>query len=77
MSTVLEKTREANRETGRVIGEHPLPSALTAFAVGVGVGVVGVMLLYGRSRQEDAAMTKRVLDAISNALPESIAKHFS
>jgi hypothetical protein len=77
MSTVLEKTRYVNRETGRVIGEHPLPSALTAFAVGVGVGVLGVMLLYNRPRQRHVAMSKRVLDAISNALPDSLSKHLS
>jgi hypothetical protein len=77
MSTVLERTQEINRETGRMIGEHPLPSALTAFGVGVGVGLLGTMLLCGRSRQQDPTMRKRVLEAISSALPDSITKHLS
>jgi hypothetical protein len=76
MSTVLEKTKDVNRETERVISEHPMPSALTAFGVGVGLGFLGEMLLCGRSRQPDTA-TRRTLDAISNALPDSIARRLS
>ncbi len=74
MSTIRQSTRDVNRETGRVIGEHLLPSALTAFGVGVGVGFLGAILLHDRSRQQEAAMTKRVLDAVSNALRNSVAK---
>lgn len=75
MSTIRQRTRDVNRETGRVIGEYPLTSALTAFGVGVGVGFLGAILLHDRSRQQDTAIAKRVLDAVSNALPDSVAKH--
>ncbi len=74
MPTIRETTRDVNRETGRVIGEHPLPSALTAFGVGVGVGFLGVLLLDDRQRQQEATITKQVLDAISKAFPSSVAK---
>jgi hypothetical protein len=77
MSTIGQRARDINRETGRVIGEHPLPSALTAFGVGVGLGFLGAILLPDRSRQQEAAITKRVLDAVLNALPHSVAKHLS
>ena len=77
MSTIRQRTRDVNRETGRVIGEHPLPSALTAFGVGVGVGFLGALLLLDRSRPQDAAITKRVFDAVLNALPNSVANPLS
>jgi hypothetical protein len=77
MSTIGQKTRDVSRETGRVLAEHPLPSALTAFGVGLGVGFLGAILLPDRSRQQDAAITKRVLDAVLDALPNSVAKHLS
>jgi ElaB/YqjD/DUF883 family membrane-anchored ribosome-binding protein len=69
-STAVEKIRDVNRETARVIAEHPLPSALTAFGIGLVVGLLGSVLLGGSSRGQEAAITKRVLDAISNRQSE-------
>lgn len=77
MSTVLQKSKEVSKESGRLIGQHPLPSALTAFGAGLGVGLLAVLLLPNASRERDAAITKRVLDRMSGILPDAITKHMS
>jgi hypothetical protein len=66
---------------GRVVGEHPLPSALTAFGIGVGAGLLAAAVL-GRSRQQEEETFARqvshhVQDALSKILPGTIAKHLS
>ena len=68
----------------QVIEQHPMSTALVAFGIGLGVGVVlGCMLTtpaeppsFGQ-RAEHAAekLGRQVLDAITGALPQSIARH--
>jgi len=74
MSTTDPSTRAVNEETGRLIGQHPLPSVITAFAAGVGVGLLALALIPSASRDRDAAITRRLLDALSNVLPDTLAK---
>jgi hypothetical protein len=59
------------------IGEYPVSTTLSAFAVGFGVGIAAVYLLGGESRhRHDLGLAdklgRRVLDAIANAVPESL-----
>jgi hypothetical protein len=77
MSSVIQKSKEVGEGTGRLVDQHPLPSALTAFGAGLGVGLLAVALLPNASRQRDAAITKRVLDALSGILPDSFTKRAS
>ncbi len=77
MSSMSQKTEEATEQTLRVIGEHPLPSALTAFGVGLGVGLLAATLLPGVPREREAAFTQRMLDTVSRMVPESFAKRMS
>lgn len=77
MSNVIQRSEEVSKESGRLVGQHPLPSALTAFGAGLGVGLLAVLLLPNDARERDAAITKRLLDSLSGILPEAIAKRMS
>ena len=60
MSTVRQKAQEASEETGRLIGQYPLPSALSAFGTGLGVGLLAVALLPNTSHEHDAAIKNAI-----------------
>lgn len=77
MSSVMQKSREVSEETGRHVGQHPLPSALTAFGAGLGLGLLAVVLLPNGQQERDAAISKRMSDALSGILPDSITKRAS
>ncbi|MHB8903469.1 MAG: hypothetical protein ACYC6Y_32290 [Thermoguttaceae bacterium] len=77
MSMVMEKAREASEGTGRLVGDYPLPSVLSVFAAGLGLGLLAVAMLPDTSRERDAALTKRVFDAVSSIVPEAIMKRMS
>jgi hypothetical protein len=77
MSSVMQKSKEVSEETGRLVGQHPLPSALTAFGAGVGVGLLAILLLPNASRERETAISNRVLDALSGILPDSVTKRAS
>jgi hypothetical protein len=68
----------------QIVEQHPMSTALMAFGIGIGVGVVlGSMLTtpdepptFGQ-RAEHAAekLGRQVIDAITGVLPQSIARH--
>lgn len=74
MSRVTQKTREAQEKTGHVVGEHPLPSALTAFGAGVGIGLLAALLLPDAAWKRGARISTRVLDSLSDVIPDSVAR---
>lgn len=74
MSRVMQKTREAQEKSGQVVGEHPLPSALTAFGAGVGIGLLAALLLPDAAWKRDTRITTRVLDSLSDVIPDSVAR---
>ncbi len=77
MSTVTQTAREAGEEAVHLIGQYPLPSALSAFGAGLGLGLLAVALLPNTSHERDVAITKRVFDVLSGILPDSIMKRVS
>lgn len=75
-----EKMGEVSERAERVVSEHPGTSALTAFAVGCGVGLAATLLLMPRRRPAyrsylpewmSSAHLREVLDSI---LPDAVAR---
>lgn len=69
-------------EVARAVDENPAGSLLTAFGAGLGIGVaLGLTVAFSsarpkpRSRAED--LGHRILEAISDYVPESISKRMS
>lgn len=77
MSAVTQKTKQVGEGAGRLIRQHPLPSALSAFGAGFGLGLLVSVLLPEAHSRRDAAISRRVLDAITSILPEAVAKRVS
>jgi hypothetical protein len=72
---------EAFEKPVEIAREYPLSSMLVVFGVGLGVGVLLSQVVAGplsHLMQPEPTMTERLgrqmLDYLSNALPESIAK---
>ncbi len=67
----------------QAIKDYPLPSAATAFGLGVGVGLVAVYSVLGsmRGRNEEETLAGRigqqVLGALTDAMPDTLAKRLS
>jgi len=79
MSSMWEDASAAPREW---VGEHPLPSTLIAFGVGVGFGVVlGHSLassMSSHSQAECSTMEKfgrQALEALRGAVPDSVSRY--
>jgi hypothetical protein len=78
VSTLWDEASTAPREW---VEEHPLPSTLIAFGIGVGVGVVlGHSLansLHGGSHAESTMekFGRQALDALRTAVPDAISRH--
>lgn len=69
-------------EVARAVDENPAGSLLTAFGAGLGIGVaLGLTVAFSsarpkpRSRAED--LGHRILEAISDYVPESISRRMS
>jgi hypothetical protein len=79
--TKVERLRvaEAVDASRRAIGAHPLPSVLTVFGLGVGVGLLIATTLLSSTRQQEETLTRRisqqVLGALSSVLPDRITQH--
>ena len=78
--------RHSYGEMQECISEYPLASTLAAFGVGLGVGLLIGTALGGESHsrprhwydlQSAEDFGRRVLDVVSNALPDSIARRMS
>jgi hypothetical protein len=74
---ISQSVHEITDSSRRVVGQHPMSTTLLAYTLGVGVGVALVYLAAGDShRHYDAGFAhhfgRRVLDAIANAMPETL-----
>jgi len=73
--TVAEQQRRLAQDARRGVGEHPLPSALTVFGAGFGIGLLAVSLLGNSARDDEAALSEKVLQVLSRAVPESLSRN--
>ena len=78
--------RHSYGEMQECISEYPLASTLSAFGIGMGIGLLIGMAVAGESSPKprhwynlDSAEEygRRILDAVTSALPNSIAKRIS
>ena len=78
--------RHSYGEMQECISEYPMASTLSAFGIGLGVGLLVGMALGGESRPKPRhwydlnsaeEYGRRILDAVTSALPESLAKRIS
>jgi hypothetical protein len=78
--------RHGYTEMQECVSEYPMASTLSAFGIGLGIGLLIGMTLAGESRPrprhwydlgsaEDYG--RRILDAVTSALPDSIAKRIT
>ena len=85
--------KEVNRISGRVrhaldqpvgmVKEHPLPSMLLMFGIGMGVGVVlaqacssSLLHLSHHEPTTTERISRQVYDALSQVLPQSVTSRF-
>lgn len=71
-----EAARNVTESSQEFVGDHAVPTTLAAFGIGVGVGLALVSLMADSSRQEAGVAHKlgrQVLDAMSSAVPDSLA----
>jgi hypothetical protein len=71
--------REAITHPTEMVKDHPLPSMLLMFGLGMGVGVVVAQALCSSLIEEESPtmtekMRKQVFDAISGVLPPSMMR---
>lgn len=78
--------RHSYGEMQECLSEYPMASTLSAFGIGLGVGLLIGITLAGESRPQprhwyDLGSAedygRRILDAVTSALPDSIAKRVS
>lgn len=78
--------RHSYGEMQECVAEYPLASTLTAFGIGLGVGILIGATLAGESRPQPRhwydlssaeEFGQRIVDAVAGALPESIAKRIT
>jgi hypothetical protein len=79
---VRHRVSEGYDQVRHSVGEYPTTSVLSAFAVGFGVGIMVGYALAGSSqptswydRAHAERFGRRMLDAVSGYMPESIASH--
>ncbi len=77
MSDTVQSFRDSS---SRFVGEHVPSATLAAFGLGFAAGLAVVYLMSGNSRQEEERgmaqrLGRQILDAVSHALPESVAKY--
>jgi hypothetical protein len=63
----------------RIVANQPLPSALTAFGLGVASGVVLALIVPCSTSRQDATLAQRisrqVLEGVTSIVPDAVAKH--
>jgi hypothetical protein len=77
MSSVWEEASSAPREW---MEEHPLPSTLVSFGIGIGIGVIIGHALAGSSRHEAESSTmekfgRQAFEALRGSIPEALSRH--
>lgn len=75
--SVAEKGRNVAGDARRQLGDHPVPSAFTAFGVGLGVGFLAVALLAESKRQREENFSERFLETLARAVPEALSRRVS
>lgn len=72
---------EATEMGRRMVDEHPLPSVLTVFGLGVGVGLLLAAAIPGSRRREEETMAHRIsrqvlqgLEGLGHMLPEAVSR---
>ena len=74
-----EQFRHAMEQPTEMVREHPLPSMLLMFGLGLGVGVVVSQVLLNGLEHEPTMtekMRKQVYDALSHVMSPSMLKQF-
>jgi hypothetical protein len=78
-SRVSEQLRSVAGDSKEFVGDHAMPSALIAFGIGVGAGLVVASLLADSLPARHSTMTQRLgqqmLEAMGRVLPDSFMKH--
>ncbi|HUG70133.1 MAG TPA: hypothetical protein VMM76_20455 [Pirellulaceae bacterium] len=78
-SRVSEQMRSVAEDSKDFVGEHAMPSALIAFGIGVGAGLMVASLLADSLPARHTSMTQRLgqqmLDAMGSVVPQSFMKH--
>jgi hypothetical protein len=70
------------RSSQELVEDYPMASTLLAFGVGLGVGVLVGQTVAGAFRHEAPpssrleSLSQQVCDAVRNAVPEAISRHF-
>lgn len=67
------------------VGEHPMSAVLTSFGIGFGVGLALSLAIgrprqrrgYFRDRRTAESIGQQILESISEALPESVARRMN
>jgi hypothetical protein len=82
VNRVAEQFRGAMERPTEIVKEHPLPSMLLMFGLGLGVGVVISQALCSTLMEAVAEptmtekMKRQVFDAMSHVMSPSMFKHF-
>ena len=75
-----EQFQHAMERPTEMVREHPLPSMLLMFGLGLGVGVIVSQALAGGLFEHEPTMTekmrKQVYDALSHVMSPSMLKQF-
>lgn len=78
-SRVSEQLRSVTDDSKEFVEEHALPSALIAFGIGVGAGLVAASLLADSLPTRHTTLTQRLgqqmLEAMGSVVPQSFMKH--
>lgn len=74
---ISDKAHDVAESSKEFVGNHPLPTTMSAFAAGLGAGLALVYLVSGGSRHRHEMgvahkLGRQVLDSISNAVPDSL-----
>ena len=78
--------RHSYGEMQECVAEYPMASTLSAFGIGMGIGLLIGMALAGESRPKPRhwyelgsaeEYGRRILDTVTSALPDSIAKRIT
>lgn len=70
-----DKVHEIAESSKEFVGEHALPTTLSAFSLGVGAGLAIALLLIPHKRDDSNVaqrVGRKVMDALSSAVPDAL-----